>query len=113
MLLYSNILCVSRYIDQEANHGNQANREEEEEEEEGPTAWPVVPPSKAGTTAQIPPITGEKRRDDIHADTTAPSDRYYRPPVLPPNFRPTSGNALNARRTSQEVKEPFSELDRK
>jgi hypothetical protein len=54
MLLHSNILCPIKYIEQDASHGDQANGEGDDDEEEAPATQPELPPSRAGTTTQMP-----------------------------------------------------------
>jgi hypothetical protein len=91
LLLHANTLCSIRYIDQEASHEDQANGERAGNDEDGATAArPELPPSRTGTSAQMP--------------SRFPPDAVQRPedrirPELPPrgtgtsahrNFRPSS-----------------------
>ena len=91
LLLHANTLCSIRYIDQEASHGDQANEERAGNDEDGTTASrPELPPPRTGTSGQIPSrcLSAPRRQDQ--AGTSAPRDRNFRPPELPPKFRPSS-----------------------
>ena len=98
LLLHANTLCSIRYIDQEASHEDQANGERAGNDEDGATAArPELPPSRTGTSAQMP--------------SRFPSDAFQRPedrvrPELPPrgtgtsahrNFRPSSAQVPKVR----------------
>ena len=98
LLLHANTLCSIRYIDQEASHEDQANGERAGNDEDGATAArPELPPSRTGTSAQMP--------------SRCSPDAFQRPakwirPELPPRGTGTSAHR-NFRPSSESRRKPY------
>ena len=87
LLLHANTLCSIRYIDQGASHEGQANGERAGNDEDGATApRPELPPHRTGTSGQMLSRCLPAPRKQGPAGTSAPEDRNFRPPELPPSF---------------------------
>ena len=96
LLLHANTLCSIRYIDQDASHGDQANGERAGNDEDGATVpRPELPPPRTGTSGQMPSrcLPAPRRKDP--AGTSAPEDRNFHPPELPPKFRKSAKTILD------------------
>jgi hypothetical protein len=117
LLLHANTLCSIRYIGQDTSHGVQANGERAGNDEDGaPAHRPELPPSRTGTSGQIPPRCCQ--------DAVQRPEKWSQPelplrgtgtsahPELPPKFRPSSESPSKRPWMLLQGNGLISELDR-
>ncbi|KAK1589609.1 hypothetical protein QYE76_018383 [Lolium multiflorum] len=117
LLLHANTLCSIRYIGQDTSHGVQANGERAgNDEDEAPAHRPELPPSRTGTSGQIPPRCCQ--------DAVQRPEKWSQPelpprgtgtsahPELPPKFRPSSESPSKRPWMLLQGNGLISELDR-
>ncbi|KAK1596219.1 hypothetical protein QYE76_018558 [Lolium multiflorum] len=117
LLLHANTLCSIRYIGQDTSHGVQANGERAGNDEDGaPAHRPELPPSRTGTSGQIPPRccqdAVQRPEKWNQPELPPPGTGTSAHPELPPKFRPSSESPSKRPWMLLQGNGLISELDR-